>query len=318
MAGKDTFKAFQVAFGGEPFHLDRLIEATRQSRRRVTVVDGGAVTETQLVDLCETMSEDPRTIVVDNAQAIKGGKELRRYVDAHLERDRSLILVAVVRAEKLSELWSYVASKGKRLEWAKIKPWQKDVYLDFVAAEATRAGVLMRKDACAALYLCTGPDLYRLANEVRKLGVYVGASGEITTKVVAEIATRTPHAEPHMIAEAALAKDLRMAMTLFSAMCVASGETHYGAVVFQLMKQVENAVVVRSLQDKGVPSADIVALLGVNAWRFDETMAPIAKKHDLRSLVGYMGLLSRLDADVKSSSSFKRTKIEMTMLTISS
>jgi DNA polymerase III delta subunit len=318
MAGKgNTFKAFHVAFGGEDFYLDRYIETTRQSKRRVIVLDGEDTSETQLVDLCESMSEDPRTVVIDNAQALKGGKEIRRYVEERDARDQSVILVAIVRAEKLSELWSFVAESGKRIEFKKIKPWQKDAYLSFVSAEATRGRVAVRKDAAEALYQCTGPDLYRLANEIRKLGVYVGQAGEISAKLVLEMATKTPHAEPHLIAEAALSKDMRRAMSLFSVLCLKSGEAQFGAVVFQLMKQVETTVVVRSLQDKGMEAADIASTLDVNVWRFKEAMAPVARKHDLKSLVGYMRALSKLDADVKTSSPFKRTMIEMAMLRIS-
>jgi DNA polymerase-3 subunit delta len=312
-----TFKAFYVAYGGEAFYLDRYIETIRQTKRRIFMLDGAQVTDERLVELCETQSEDPRTVVLDNAQAVKGGDEIRRFVETRDPRDQSVILVAVVRSEKLPELWSFVASHGKRQEWARIKPWQKDAYLDFVVAEATRNRVTLRKEACETLYQCTGPDLYRLANEVRKLAVYVGPAGEITQKLVVEIATKTLHVEPHMIAEAVLAKDQRRAMNLFSVLSMTSGEAQYGAVVHQLMKQLESTVVVRSFQDKGMTDPEIASLIGVNTWRFSEAMAPIARKHDLKSLVGHMGVLSKLDADVKSSSSFKRTKIEMAMLTIS-
>lgn len=316
-AGKGNFRAFYVAFGAEAFHLDRYIETTRRSKRRVIVVDGESTTEHQLVELCETMSDDPRTIVLDNAQCVKGpGKEIRRYVEQRDPRDQSVILVAIVRNEKLPELWGYVAEHGKRVECPRLKPWQKDAYLQFVSTEATRNEVTIRKDAAETLLQCTGPDLYRLANETRKLAVYVGRLGEITKALVLEIATRTPHVEPHMVAEAALAKDLRRAMSLFSILCVKSGEAQFGAVVYQLMKQVESTVVARSFLDQGMPSEEVAALVGVSTWRFNEALAPVARKHELNTLVRHMRALAKLDVDVKSSSPFKRTKIEMAMMDI--
>lgn len=311
-----TFKAFYVAFGGETFHLDRYIETTRQSRRRVILLDGDGLKDSELVELCETGSEDPRTIVLDNAQDLKGDSELRRYVETRNLADQSVVLVAIVRSERLPELWSFVASRGKRLEWEKIKPWKKDAYFDFISEEATRNRILIRKEASELLFQCTGPDLYRLANEIRKLTIFAGASGEITKEHIAKVATRTPHAEPNMVAEAVMAKDARRAMQLFSLVCSKSGEAQYGAVIYQLMKQVESTIVVRSLFDKGMSPADTASLLGQNLWRFNDYAAPVARKHDLRSLVRHMGQLSKLDADVKSSSPFKRTMVEMVMLSM--
>lgn len=317
MAGKGTrFNAFYVAFGGEPFYLDRYIEQTRRSRRRVIVLDGDGLTDVKLVELCESSSEDPRTIVLDNAQDLKGEDELRRYVETRNPADQSVVLVSVVRAEKLSELWSFVATKGKRLEWEKIKPWKKDAYLDFVREEATRNRIAVRKEAAEMLLQCAGPDLYRLANEVRKLALYAETAGEIRKEHVEQVATVTPHAEPTMVAEAVMAKDAKRALDLFASVCAKSGEAQHGAVVYQLMRHVENTTVVRSLFDKGVCPTDVAARLGQNLWRFNEFAAPIARKHDLRSLIRYMGQLSKLDVDVKSSTPFKRTMIEMVMLSM--
>jgi len=318
MAGKaSTFNAFYVAFGGEPLHLDRYIERTRQSRRRVIVMDGDGLTDATLVELCETSAEDPRTIVVDNAQELKGHEELRRYVTARNPIDQSVILVSIVRSETLSDLWSFVASKGKCLEWKKAKPWDKESYhLDFIREEATLNAVTIRKRAVEALLQSTGPDLYRLANEIKKLAIYAGSAGEITERHVAEIATQTAEAEPNMVAEAVMAKDTERALQLFSVLCARSGEAQYGAVVHQLMKHVENTTVIRSMFDKGMSPASVAGLLGQNLWRFNNAVAPTARKHELRSLVRYMGQLCKLDLDVKSSSPFKRTMIEMVILSI--
>lgn len=316
MAGKGpTFNAFCVAYGGEPFHLDRYIEQARQTRRRVVLLDGDGRTDVELVELCEASSEDPRTIILDNAQELKGHEELRRYVRARNPVDQSVILTAVVRSETLPDLWSFVATKGKSLEWKKCKPWDKDAYhTDFISKEATRNGVAIRKRAVELLFQATGPDLYRLANEVKKLAIYAGQIGEITEAHVAEIATQTPEAEPNLVAEAVMAKDVKRALQLFGAVCAKSGEAQYGAVVYQLMKHVENTAVVRSMFDRGMSPATVAGLLGQNLWRFNNAVAPTARKHELRSLVRYMGQLSKLDVDVKSASPFKRTMIEMVIL----
>ena len=311
-----SFTAFYVAHGGENLYLDRYVDQARQSRRRVVLLDGLGLSDVALVDLCESTTEEPRIVILDNAQLLEGEAELTRYVERRNPRDQSVVLVAIVRAERLTELWSLVASKGKRLEWPRIKRWKKDTYLDFIREEATRNQITIREDAAQCLLECAGPDLYRLANEVRKLAIYGMAAGEITKRAVEDVATCTAHADPAEVAQAALAKDPQRALALFAAVCAASGESRYGAVVYQLMRHVESAMVARSLFDEGVVPADAAARLGQNAWWFTETVAPLARKHDLRSLVRHMGALAQLDADVKTSRPFKRTMIELVMLSM--
>jgi DNA polymerase III subunit delta len=316
MAGKTpTFTAFYVAFGAEPFYLDRYIEQARRTRRRVILLDGDGLKDADLVELLESTSDDPRTFVLDNAQDLKGEAELLRYCEAKNPADQSVVLVAIVRAERLPELWASVADRGKSQEWKRIKPWEQDQYLDFVSKEATRNRVTIRKEASELLFQCTGPDLYRLANELKKLAVYVG-EGEITKNHVAQVATRTLYAEPPMVADAVMAKNPERALHLFAEITIRSGESQYVAVAYQLMKQVETTVVVRSMLDKGMPSAEVAALLGHNPWRFNEAIAPVARKHELPQLIRYMGQLSKLDVDLKSSLPFKRTMVEMVMLSM--
>jgi len=314
---ESTFRPFVVAFGGEDFFLDRDIEKALQAKRlplRLDADDG--LTDEQLVVFCERYSEVPRVIIVDNAQKVKGDKALRAFIEAKDITDTSLILVAIVRSEKLPEVWSLALSKGKGVERKKPKPWETDTYTDFIRLEATRLRVAINGDVSTMLLQYVGPDFYRLANELRKLTIYVGQAGTINKEHVSLITTRTPKAEPYQVAEAVMAKDSRLAMNLFSVLYMNSGDDANIPVVRALMKQIEKTAIVRRLQDQGVNEEDIAVLIGMKLWPFKNVAAPTARKHDLRSLVNNMGRLCKLDADVKGPSRSKRTLVEMTMLSI--
>jgi len=314
---ESSFRPFVVAFGGEDFFLDRDIERTLQGKRVLLRLDGeSGLTDEQLVGFCERYSELPRMILVDNAQAVQGDKALRAFIEAKDITDTSLAITAIVRSEKLPEVWSLALSKGKGFERRKPKPWETDAYTDFVRLEATRLRVAINGEVSAMLLQYVGSDFYRLANELRKLALYVGQAGTITKDHISLVTTRTPQAEPYQVAEAVLAKDPRLAMNLFSVLYMNSGEDSNIPVVRALMKQIEKTAIIRSLIDRGVIDADIAVLMGMKAWPFKNVAAPTARKHDLKSLVGHMGRLCKLDADVKGPMRSKRTLVELAILAI--
>ena len=313
-----SFSPFIISFGDEDFYLDRDIEKAKQSKREVTQIDADeGLSDIELVNLCEAYSENPRTIIVDNAQKVKGNKDLREFIENHNASDRSLVLVAIIRGVKVSEVWELAASKGKKVERKKFKPWETDAYLNFIKLEAVRLRVSIDQDVASLLYKYVGNDLYRLENELRKLAIFVGQAGIIKKEHIALITSPTPQAEPFQVADQVLKKDLKQALNLFSILYKNSEDDALIPVVRALMNQVEKTILIRSLQDKGVGDSDIAISVGMKDWPFKNIAAPIARKHDLKSLVGYMGRLCKLDADVKGPARSKRTLVELTMLTIS-
>lgn len=313
-----TFKPYVVSFGDEDFFLDRDIEKAQQVKRRILKLDAAdGLTDQQLVDHCEGYSEVPRTIIVDNAQKVKGDKVLKAFIENHEPTDPYLVIVAIIRSTKLPEVWSLAISKaGKSYERKKPKPWEADEYLKFITNEATLNRIVIPGDVASVLLQYVGQDYYRLSNEIQKLAVLVGQAATVKKEHIARVTTPTPQATPHQVAEAVLAKNGKQAMTLFSHLYTNSGDDSLIPVVHALMREVEKTTIVRSLQDKGVSESEIAVLLGHKEWKYKNLVAPIARKHDLRSLVRHMGRLARLDADVKGPSRSKRTLVEMAVLSI--
>jgi hypothetical protein len=120
---------FYVYHGEEDFFLDRGVASARQwPNRTVTYIDASeGLDDTTLVESLESiqMDEGARTIIVDEAQKLKEtkGKVLRKYVDDKPAGDLSVVLVAVVRSDKLPEVWSHIGARGKLSEHKPFLPW---------------------------------------------------------------------------------------------------------------------------------------------------------------------------------------------------
>jgi DNA polymerase III delta subunit len=317
MAASKSFKPFVVSFGGEDFFLDRDLDKARHwAGRKAILLDGDGMHDYEVVGICETNSEEPRTIIVDNAQELKGTKDLLAYIENRPLNDTSVILVGILRTEKLPEVWSLALSKGKGYERKPFKPWDVDGYVKWMRKEAEHSRVSIDAETAKNLLQLVGQDLYRLANEIKKLALYIGGAERIKKEHILLVTTPSPKAEPFQVAEMVLGKEVRKALNAFSTLYKNSGDKCLIPVVYAVMKQVEKTAIIRSLQDKGVPEADIAVLVGMKEWPLKNVAAPIARKHELRTLVQHMGRLCKLDADVKGPALSKRTLVELTMLSI--
>jgi len=317
MAAKSSFKPFVISFGKEDFLLDRdLYKARQWVGRRTILLDGEEINGEQLVSLCDGYSENPRTIIVDNAHKMKGDKPFRAYIESKQPEDSSVIIVGIVRSEKLPDVWSLAMAKGKGYERKAFKSWDNSALSTWIKLEVGNLKSSIDDETIKFLIQCVGTDLYRLSNEIKKLALYAGSLGKIQRDHIVLVTTTSPKADQFMLSEAVMAKDARRALNTFSNLYKMSGDDCLVLVVRALMRQVEKTALIRSLLDKGVSETDIAVLVGMKEWPFKNVAAPIARKHDLKSLLKHMGQLCKLDADVKGPARSKRTLVELTMLSI--
>lgn len=312
-----TFKPFVVAYGANNFRLDRDVEKLRSAKRRVVKLDAEGMSDATLIGHCEAYDEDPRTIILENAQELKVGKDLQPFLEGRDVRDLSLKLAVIIRSPKLPEVWESIGSKGDIIQRENLKPWDNDGFVKFALGEAQLHRVALPKDVAEMLFEWVGPDFYRLANEVKKLATYVGQAGTIKKEHLLLVTTKTPQALPFQVAEAVLEKNPTKALNLFSVLYGSQGEAKtLIPVLYELMKQVSSAAAIRRMQEEGMSDDDVASMLNMNAWKYKNHVAPVVKRHSLKALVGYMGQLCRLDAYVKSGSISKRTMVELTLLSI--
>lgn len=309
-----------LKFGLEDFLIDREIEKARASKKRtVTLLDGYEIDELDLLSLCENGSMDgARLIVLDNAQKVKIDKAFKAYVEGHTPGDTSTVLVVAIRAEKLPQAWSQISQMKGVHTWEarKFKAWEKDKIHEWVRTEAARLDASIEGAVIDLLLLAVGVDLYRLSNELRKLALLAGTRGAITKEHLKLVVSASPTATQFQVAEFAIAKDERQAMNSLSRLFVNMGDEALVPVVNALMKQIERALIVRKLLDRGVSEDDVAASVGMKPWPFKNNLLPHVQKHSARDLVRHMGRLCKLDGDVKGAARSKRTLVELAVLAI--
>jgi DNA polymerase III delta subunit len=310
---------FLVSYGPENFLLDREIARARSwPKRDCSLVDGEDINELELISRIEAASyEGPRTLILDNAQDVKLSKAMKGFLEERSKTDTSTVLLAVVRSDKLPAGWAQVAEKGELSEAKKFKPWQTDNILRWLDDEASSHDVKLGPDVGAMLLKWVDIDLYRLANEIRKLAIYVGPKGTVTKEHLGLVVSKTPGATHFQVAEHTIAKKAAVAINTFSILFKNEGSECLVPTTNAIMKQVERALIVRRSLDKGVDADLVAASVGLDAKKFPyKQLADAARKHTSSELVRHMSRLCKLDVDVKGAASSKRTLVELAVLAI--
>ena len=318
---------FTVSFGGEPYLLDLDLERAKQAtQRHVILLDGASTNEDEIVSECETRSFDgtDRIVIVDNAQKIAGKDGvLQRYIDGKNPEDDSAILVAIVRADKLSSIWVDAGKKGRILQHQAYKPWEMDKKAARVVQEAKSLGLKLDKDVAELLIKVTGDNLRQCVNELRKMPYLVGEGELVTQKHVALVASHMYPAEPYDVSKAAVSKTPKKAMTFLSHLYKHMGEGTWVPTVVSLQRLVEKLVVARQMLDSGEPHALIGRVLGITSeqdskaeFAFRKNWLPIVSRHSVTELLRYMENLCELESQVKGPARSKRTLVELAVLRI--
>jgi DNA polymerase III subunit delta len=314
-------KPFYIFFGGEEFLLDRARTWARSwAGRQVITLDGERLADHELVDVCRAGSfdESMRTVILDEANKVKGDKALKAYIKDKDEKDRTTILVAIVRSDKLPAIWAEAGKKGEVVEHAKFKTYDDDNdVVRWIVKEATSksVGIRLGKGVPEALYSFVGHDLGHLAGEVQKLALLVGRGNEATIEHLRFVLSPSPTAEAWQVAEAVADKDFCRAMNLLSTLYKSEGEDANVPIAYALMKQIEKLMTLRYMLDAKMTEQDIASALGVNPKRVKYMLMP-ARKHSLPDLIKHMQKLALLDAGVKGSTRSKRTLVELAVLSI--
>lgn len=320
MAKRDQTAPFIVSYGAESLFLDRDLERARGwSDRSVVMLDGDGLDAEELVSECESNSFDvsERVIIVDNANKVKGEKPLKKYIDGKDRGNTAVVLVAIVRDEKLPDIWREAGSKGKIIHHPKLKTYDSNnEVMKWIPDEVKRIGARCEKDVPELLFKFIGGDLYKIASEIRKLAVLAGDGEKITREHVIKVVVPIIPADPFKVVESAMQKDLKGAMNALASVYKGMGDDATLILSFSLMRQVEKLVVARYMLDRGSSEDEIAGRLDMHPWRCKTFFLPIVRRRSLASLVGLMSDLCRLDVDVKGPGQSKRTRVELAVLAL--
>jgi len=318
---------FSVFYGGEDYYLDQAFDrGKRWPKRQVTILDGDSIDEDELVSVLETQSFDgrDRAVVLDNAHkhGKKGGR-LSDYIEAKDVANDRVVLVAVVRAERLGPVWAAAAKKGRCKEHPSYKPWEGDKKSRRIKKEAKGLGLELAEGLPEQLTAALGDNLHLVMNELRKL-VYIVPKGEkVELKHAASVVAHMYPAEPYDVAKAAAEKRSNRAMTLLSFLYKHMGEGTWVPVTISLQRLVEKLIVARQLLDTDTPTLVLARAVGVTSKKdsaaefvFRKNWLGLVQKHTVQGLLRHMQKLCELETQVKGPARSKRTLVELAILSI--
>lgn len=308
-----------VSFGDEGYFLDRDLAGYRKQPDRVVIcVEGSEIkADYELVSILETPTLDqrPRVIVVDNAQKVKPDKAMKAYLEGLTEKSLSVVLAMVVRDARLPIFWTKFGGKVTTHERKKLKTFEtNNEVVKWIETELARVGFKADPKMAQIIYMGTGPNLYRVTNEIQKLRLLVPADQSLTVEHLQSILTVGSTVDAWQVVDAASAKDTRKAINLLTSLYKHSTEDPSILLAYSLMKQVERLFVAASMLSKGAGEEDIAVRVGMHPWRCKTFFLPMVRKHSVASLARTMQELCKLDIEVKSTSSSRRTLLELAVL----
>jgi DNA polymerase III delta subunit len=309
---------FIVAFGGENFLLDRVLELGKSwTDRDITMLDGDGLHDVELVSECENqVIGSDRVVVLDNAQAVKGTKALKTYIEEKDPRDDSVVLVAVLRATTMSEIWEAAGKKGKVYFHKKYKHYEKTEIKERIVAEAKDLKLKLDKDVLDFFLTVLGDNLRQTVNELHKLVHLVGEGGTVTKEHARSVIAPLFPVEPHQVADEAIAKNRRKAMDYLSLLYKSQGDGVLIPITIALMRQVERILVAKQMIARGDGVEVIATRFNLPPYVCKTQLLPLLSRHNVATLKDQMKKLCRLDSLVKGPARSKRTHVELAVLSI--
>jgi DNA polymerase-3 subunit delta len=204
----DELKPAYLLAGSDRPKVDRALQRLRGRfpADAVELHDGGEASGEDVVAAANALglfAAEGRLIVVDGVEAWKA--EDAKAVGAYLKAPAPATTLALVAAElkKDAPLAKAVAPAGEVLIWdvAKkgVQPW--------VAEQFKLHGAKADPEACRALIVLVGDDLYELATEIDKLAIW--AAGEpITADAVEELVAPRAEGSNFALTDACGARDV--------------------------------------------------------------------------------------------------------------
>lgn len=311
---KSRLLPFIVFYGQEEYLLDREVQKGKAWKNRdVEVLDGRHCTEMDLLNALDNMTLDgsEQAVILDYANKLKVGKLFKEYVECQDLKDTSMILVAVLRTDKIPKSWEPVTAKGRVIEHRRFKPWETQLTHKRLHREAALLDLKLDEKAIALLLKVYGDDTRSIVNELQKL-TFITPKGSVVTKdSVRSLCRSQLSIQPWDVSEKAAQKSLKQALAYTALLFKYEGEDVAIPITASLMRQVERLLVVKSMLDQGLDASVIGAALQMKEYAVKKFVVPIARKHQVSELIIQMKMLCKLETQVKGMTPSKRTLVEL-------
>jgi DNA polymerase-3 subunit delta len=307
---KGDFGYNQDTYNGTEVDLKTIIITTNTlpflSEQRLVVLDG--LPKKKRGESASGAAEDASGGTTKGGKARKGKrggkntaltraafeKALAEHI-AHMAETTVLILLTeemleasnslVKAAEKYGQAFQHTLPKGAALE-------------SWIGKRAKSTNVTITREATALLANFTGNNLRLLANELDKLGTYVGVGGTINVDDIRQLSAQVQEARIFDLTDALAQRNRKQALNILHDL-LSDGEPPL-KLISTITSQVRSLLLVKELSQKGMRSAQIASTLGISPYVVDKALRQVGKFNMTQLENAYRQLMAT-DAALKRS-----------------
>jgi len=190
-----VYKPLYFLFGDEPYYIDLLTDyisknvlTEAEQSFNQTIVYGKDSDAGQVMNLAKRfpMMASHQVVVIREAQELKNFEDLIHYVENPQPSTLLVINYKYKKPDKRKKVFKALEKNGASYESKKLYENQVP---GWIAGFASKRKYRMEPKAAALLSEYLGSDLSKIANEVEKLSIAIGAKGQTIT---------TAHVEEHI------------------------------------------------------------------------------------------------------------------------
>jgi DNA polymerase III delta subunit len=297
--------------GDEPYFRYALSQSMKKHFRSVGYevedVDGDDIGEDALLDVLDQINPFTagKLVVVRNAEKIKDKKgKLQGYVDEPTER---VVVVFDANGEPKNKLSEALAAKAVVFESKAFKTFGTEIE-NWIQEEAANRGKSLSPDQARVIRTHVGTNLFTLRNAVKKVALHADGRA-VADDDLRAVLMKTTGSQTYEFTNAFGEKNLKKAFSILDNFYRVEDDP---ALILSaaLTNFIERMIKAKSLLAYKLERKDVANLLGMNPYVFQNSLEPMLKNFDMKTLIDAMCAMCEIDIQLKNSSLDKRTLIE--------
>lgn len=233
VVGKDAFECREAV----DLLLRFLLSSEKNREMALSTFEGPQLEERSLKEALDSYSFFVKTRVLWISQADKLKKEAYEILEKYLSQPplNQYIVLSASAWQKNSSFYKTLEKKGVILEFAELKPWERERYLvEWVNKRIVANRRLIDYQACQFLVRQVGGDCSLLAQEIDKLLCYCGDKEEIGLQDVKSVCLQQPIESVWELGEAIFSRNPAKALA------IGRGLLMSGQALLPLLRQIRS------------------------------------------------------------------------------
>lgn len=230
------------------------------------------------------------------------------YIPNHMPT--TILVIVEEKADKRDVVYKAIDSLGATREF---KPLENFALEKWINERAVLLNIKLNRDVAPLLREFVGNNLYRLSNELQKLGAYAGEGQTVTTAMVELLTAEVQESKVWDLTDALARRDYRQAMTQLARQRNESTLSRSGFTrkTFAIIcNQMYDLLRINELYNSRKTKMEIAQSLGMNPFRVEKTL-PMLRNFQPGRLEKIYARLTEADYADKSGKAALEIQLDM-------